>query len=93
MKVFGLACKILEKYDIVYLFLKDVLNLEEDNAKSEAEKIKCSMNDNTINSLAKFVHKELGLQSLDCNYDINKEKCIKCVRRTKSKSREVAENE
>ena len=83
----------MEKYDIVYLFLKDVLNLDEENSKQEAEKIKLSMNDNTINSLAKFVHKELGLQSLDCNYDVNKEKCIKCVRRTKSKNREDNKNE
>ena len=75
------------------MFLKEVLNLDEENAKQEAEKIKLSISDNTINSLAKFVHKELGLQSLDCNYDINKEKCIKCVRRTKSKTREDLKNE
>lgn len=76
-----LARKILEKYDIVYLFLKEVLNIEETEAKIEADKIKLTMNDNTINSLAKFVHKNLGLHSLDCNYDINKEKCIECARR------------
>ena len=35
-----LAKKILEAYDIVYVFLKDVLNLDEEEAKSEAEKIK-----------------------------------------------------
>ena len=75
----------MEKYDIVYLFLKEVLNIAENEAKSEAEKIKLAMNDNTINSLAKFVHKELGLYSLDCDYDINKEKCIQCARRTKTK--------
>ena len=85
----SLACKILEKYDIVYLFLKEVLNIEEENAKSEADKIKLVMNDNTINNLAKFVHKELGMYSLDCDYDINKEKCIKCARRTKSNKKEV----
>ena len=80
-----LARIILEKYDIVYLFLKEVLNIEDEEAKIEADKIKLAMNDNTINSLAKFVHKELGLYSLDCDYDINKEKCIECVRRTKKR--------
>lgn len=75
------------------MFLKEVLNLDEENAKQEAEKIKLSMSDNTINSLARFVHKELGLQSLDCNYDVNKEKCIRCARRTKSKIREDSEDE
>ena len=35
----NLAQKILEAYDIVYLFLKDVLDLDEQSAKEEAEKI------------------------------------------------------
>lgn len=83
----NLAKKILEAYDIVYLFLKDVLNLEEENAKIEAEKIKTNLSDNTINRLAKYVHHELGLNSLDCNYDINKEKCRICARRVKNKKR------
>ena len=80
-----LARKILEKYDIVYLFLKEVLSIQAEEAEKEANNIKLAMNDNTINSLAKFVHKTLGLYSLDCDYDINKEKCIRCARRTKSK--------
>ena len=76
-----LAKKLLEAYDIIFLFLKDVLNLDEDDAKIEAEKIKMAMNDNTINKLAKYVHNVLDLSSLDCNYDINKEKCRSCARR------------
>ena len=78
----SLAQKILEAYDIVYVFLKDVLNIEEDEAKNEAEKIKLAITDKTINKLAKYVHKELGLTNLDCDYDINKEKCRCCARRT-----------
>lgn len=76
-----LAKKILEAYDIIYLFLKDVLNLEEEEAEKEAEKIKSAITDNTINQLAKYVHKVLGLSSLDCDYDINKERCRCCERR------------
>ena len=76
-----LAKKILETYDIVYLFLKDVLELEENEAAEEAEKIKLAINDNTANNLAKYVHKVLGLNDLNCNYDVNKEKCRKCKRR------------
>jgi len=83
----NLARKILEAYDIVYLFLKDVLNLEEDEAKKEADKIKMAINDNTINKLARYVHKELGLNNLDCNYDINREKCRSCARRTSTKNK------
>ena len=82
----SLAKKILETYDIVYIFLKEVLNLEEDDAKLEADKIKMAINDNTINKLAKYVHKELGLSNLDCNYDVNKEKCRSCVRRKNVKN-------
>ena len=81
----NLAKKILEAYDIVYLFLKDVLNLEESIAKIEADKIKSNISDDTINSLARYVHKVLDLNSLDCNYDINNESCRTCLRRKPKK--------
>ena len=76
-----LAKKILETYDIVYVFLKDVLNLEKKEAENEAEQIKLVINDNTINKLAKYVHKVLDLNNLDCDYDVNKERCRCCSRR------------
>lgn len=81
----NLAKKILETYDIVYLFLKDVLNIEAEEAEKEAEKIKLAITDSTTNKLAKYVHQVLELNSLDCDYDINKEKCRCCARRTSSK--------
>lgn len=59
--------------------------MPEEEAKSEAEKIKSVINDNTTNSLAKYVHKVLDMNDLDCDYDINKEKCRSCLRRTASK--------
>lgn len=77
----NLAKKILEAYDIVYLFLKDVLNLEPEKAEKEAEKIKMTITDETINKLAKYVHEVLGLSNLNCNYYINQEKCRSCVKR------------
>ena len=73
--------KILEAYDIVYLFLKDVLGLEKEIAKCEADKIKLVVEDNTLNSLAKYVHKVLDLKDLDCCYDLNKEECRSCKKR------------
>lgn len=76
-----LSKKILEKYDILYIFLKDVLGLDKDEAEEEAEKIKLSMNDKTINSLAKYIHKVLDLNDLDCDYDVNSERCRTCARR------------
>ena len=80
-----LAKKILEAYDIVYLFLKDVLNIDEEEAAQEAEKIKLAIKDETINKLAKYVHKVLDLSNLDCNYDINQERCRTCTKRKKNK--------
>ncbi len=77
----NLAKKIIEAYDIVYLFLKDVLNIEDEDAKKEAEKIKSTISDTTINKLAKYVHEVLGLSNLNCNYDINQEKCRSCTKR------------
>lgn len=76
-----LAKKILEAYDIVYLFFKDVLGLEADKAESEAEKIKLIVEDDTLNKLAKYVHKVLDLKELDCCYDLNKEQCRSCKKR------------
>ena len=83
----ALAKKVLEAYDIVYVFLKEVLNIEEEQAKTEAEKIKSTITDETINKLAKYVHQVLGLTNLNCNYDINKEQCRSCVKRASSKAK------
>lgn len=77
-----LAKKILETYDIVYLFFKEVLNLEDEKAKEEAEKVKLVITDETTNSLAKYTHKVLDLYDLDCAYDVNQERCRSCKRRT-----------
>jgi len=74
------AKKIIESYDIVYVFLKDVLGLEEKLAESEAEKLKSDMSDVTINKLVKYVHKELGLTDLSCDYDVNQQRCRECLR-------------
>lgn len=77
-----LAKKVLEAYDIVYLFLTEVLEVEKSKAQEEADKIKSVLTDDTLNKLAKYVHKTLGLSNLDCDYDINKERCRTCIRRT-----------
>lgn len=77
-----LAKKLLEAYDIVYVFLQEVLNLRKEEAQKEAEKMKSAMADDTINQLAKYVHKVLDLNELDCDYDVNKERCRSCKRRT-----------
>lgn len=75
------AIKIIEAYDIVKLFLTDILNANKENVDEEAKKIKTILSDDTLNKLAKYTHKTLGLYSLECGYDIAKTSCIKCARR------------
>ena len=76
-----IAKKSLEAYDIVYVMLHDLLNLNEDIAREDAEKIKSVVHDETLNTLAKYTHKELGLSDLNCNYDVNNDRCRSCIRR------------
>ena len=76
-----LAKKILEAYDIVYVFLTEILKMEPKNAEQEADRIKMAMSDEALNKLVKYLHKELGLYSLDCGYDISNSHCIECARR------------
>ena len=79
LKAEEIAQKLLEAYDIVYLFLNDILEVS--NSKEEAEKIKSVMSDDAINKLARYIHKELKLSNLDCKYDINESKCRSCIKR------------
>lgn len=83
-----IAQKALEAYDIVYLFFSDVLEINSEDAKNEAEKIKSVITDETLNKLAKYTHKELGLSNLDCKYNINNSKCRSCIKRKKTKTNE-----
>lgn len=88
----NLARKIIEKYDIVYLFLKEVLELEQTSAQKEAERIKTVIMDDTINKLAKYVHNVLDLSNLECDYDVNKQRCRSCARRTTQYTEENCNN-
>ena len=80
-----IAQKALEAYDIVYVFFNEILNLNSEDAKKEAEKVKSVISDDSLNRLAKYLHKELGLSNLNCNYDINESKCRECIKRSNNK--------
>ena len=83
-----LAKKIIEAYDIVFLFLKDVLEITEEEAEKEAEKMKSALNDNTLNKLAIYVHSVLDLGDLNCSYDLNNERCRSCIRKKSNKKKD-----
>lgn len=78
------AIKIIEAYGIVRLFLTEILGVDKLSATEEAKRIKTILSDDTINKLAVYTHKTLGLNSLECGYDINNERCIQCPRRTEN---------
>ena len=59
-----------------------------EEAKEEAIRLKAVMNDNTLNMLTKYVYKILGVYNLNCNYDINEEKCRCCNRKILNLKRE-----
>ena len=84
----ALAKKVLEAYDIVYVFLTEILGIPKEEAKEEAIRLKAVMNDNTLNMLTKYVYKILGVYNLNCNYDINEEKCRCCNRKILNLKRE-----
>lgn len=84
----ALAKKVLEAYDIVYVFLTEILEISKEEAKEEAIRLKAVMNDNTLNMLTKYVYKILGVYNLNCNYDINEEKCRCCNRKILDLKRE-----
>lgn len=75
------AIKIIEANDIVKLFLTAIIGASSKNAEAEAKRIKTILSDDSLNKLARYTHKTLGLHSLECGYDINNEHCIKCARR------------
>jgi len=77
-----LAKKIIEAYDIMYVFLKDVIGIDERLASEDAEKIKSAISDTTLNEIAKYIHKALDLNDLNCGYDINNERCRSCSRKS-----------
>ena len=67
---------------------KPSVNKALNNLKEE----KLVTTDETINKLAKYVHNVLGLKELNCNYDINQEKCRCCVKRAKTKKSNDMQN-
>ena len=73
------AIKILEASNIVKLFMTDILNIDSEIAEDEASKIKTILSDDSLNRLAVYTFKELGINLK--GYDINNMGCIKCPKK------------
>ena len=75
------ARKIIEANDIIKLFLTEIVGVKEEVAETEASKIKSDLSDDSINKLARYTYKTLGLIDLNCGFDINNEQCVKCIKK------------
>ena len=73
------AVKFLEASNIVKLFMTDILNIDSEIAEDEASKIKTILSDDSLNRLAVYTFKELGINLK--GYDINNMGCIKCPKK------------
>lgn len=74
-----LARKVLEEYDILYLFFSDVLGLSKESAQNEAKAFKSVMNEGTLYKINEYVYKTLGLNDMNCNFSMNSEMCRSCI--------------
>lgn len=87
----NLAKDIIKKYDILKMFLVEVLEIDEVQADEEAKSMKYAISELTAKKLDKYISKIMNLGDLDCGYDENSEKCRNCVKIT-AKNRLRKEN-
>ena len=60
------ARNIIKKYDILNMFLTEVLEIDEKIAKEEAKAMKHAMSEETTKKLDKYITKILDLGDLEC---------------------------
>lgn len=73
------AKKILADYDIVYIFLHDVIGVDEEIAKMDAVKIKGIIDEKTLTKITSYIYDVLDLKKLNCNFNIRNESCRACI--------------
>ena len=73
------ATRALADYDILYILLHDVIGISEEEAESEAAKIRNVISDKSLNKISEYINEEFGLGNLDCNFDIRNESCRMCA--------------
>lgn len=72
------AKKIIKKYDLLKLFLEEVLKIDEENASIEADNLKHAISKNTYEKLEEYVDEILNLKDIELCYNENNEKCKRC---------------
>lgn len=75
-----IAKSILKKFDIIKLFLKEVLEVEENQAEEDAKAMKTALSKETEKKLEQYIIKVLKLEDLKCGYNMDNERCRNCAR-------------
>ena len=75
------AKRILADYDILYIFLHDVIGIDEEISRDDAAKIKGVICDKTLNKISSYIYDVLDLKKLNCNFNIRNESCRACITR------------
>ena len=75
-----IAKSIIKRYDILKLFLTEVLNIAEEVAENEATTMKNSVSEETVTKLEKYINRILNLDC--CGYDESRLECKNCVKNT-----------
>lgn len=80
------AIEVIQKQDIVTMFLVEVLGIGKKQAEIEAIAMKHSISEQTTRKLNQYITQIMNLEELECDYDQNNEKCRNCVK-IKAKNR------
>ena len=76
----SVAKSTIKRYDILKLFLTEILGVDKELAQDEATKMKHSISENTITKLENYIVKVLNLEDLNCNFDLTRNACQNCVK-------------
>lgn len=76
----NIAKSIIKRYDILKLFLVEILGVDESVAQDEATKMKHAISEDTISKLENYIIKTVGLDQLKCNFDLARNTCQNCIR-------------
>ena len=75
-----IAQNILKRYDVVKIFLTEILGVGESIANEDSIKIKSVISEETEEKLEQFMTKILKLDKLKCNHSWENERCRECKR-------------
>lgn len=76
----NIAKSAIKRYDILKIFLVDILGVNENVAEDEATKMKHAISEDTISKLESYIIKTVGLDELNCNFDLARNTCQNCIR-------------